>query len=153
MSASPAVAEVVALDLAYRQAGRWLRVLHEVSFAIARGEVFGLVGESGCGKSTLAYQLLGCRQPNLRVEGGSVLFKGTDLLGFDRPALDRLRGNRISLVPQNPTTALSPGMRVGRQVAEVLQLHDVARSAADARASVIELFGLVGLPDPSGIGR
>ena len=151
MSSSAAIAEIVGLDLSYRQAGRWVRVLHEVSFAIARGEVFGLVGESGCGKSTLAYQLLGCRQPNLRIDGGSVLFKGENLLGVDRAALDRLRGNRISLVPQNPTTALSPGMRVGRQVAEVLQLHDTARSAADARRRVAELFGLVGLPDPAGL--
>src|SRR5262245_728742 len=153
MSATAAIAEVVDLDLSYRQAGRWLRVLHEVSFSIARGEVFGLVGESGCGKSTLAYQLLGYRQPNLRIEGGSVLFKGADLLGFDRPALDRLRGNRISLVPQNPTTALSPGMRVGRQVAEVLQLHDAERSAGGARRRVAELFGLVGLPGPAGVGE
>ena len=86
MSATAAVAEVVDLDLSYRQGGRWLRVLHEVSFAIARGEVFGLVGESGCGKSTLAYQLLGYRQPNLPGRGRQRAVQGR------RPA--RLRSAR-----------------------------------------------------------
>ena len=118
--------------------------------AVAR--CFGLVGESGCGKSTVAYQLLGYRQPQCRVEGGRVLFKGQNLLALDRPELDRLRGNRISLVPQNPTTALSPGMRVGRQITEVLRRHGGAASGRAAAAGG-ELFDLVGLPDARSLRR
>ena len=87
--------------------------------------MFGLVGESGCGKSTVGLQLLGYRHPNSRVDGGQVLFKGQDLLSLRRRELDRLRGNRIGFVPQNPTTALNPGIRVGRQI---------ARDAAPAQA-------------------
>jgi len=146
---SPLV-EVIDLDFAYRDGERWSRVLHGVSFTIQRGEAFGLVGESGCGKSTVAYQLLGYRRGNSRVEGGRVIFQGADLLRLDRSALDRLRGNRVSLVPQNPTTALSPGMQTGIQVAEVLKTHGACRGAEAKR--VAELFRLVGLPDPDAIG-
>ena len=103
------VIRVANLKVAYRHADSWVRVLHGVDFAIARGEVLGLVGESGCGKSTVGLQLLGYRHPNSRVEGGQVLFKGQDLLSLRRRDLDRLRGNRIGFVPQNPTTALNPG--------------------------------------------
>jgi peptide/nickel transport system ATP-binding protein len=142
------VVRVANLKVAYRQGDSWLRVLHGVDFAIARGEVFGLVGESGCGKSTVGLQLLGYRDPNLRVDGGRVLFQGRDLLGLRRRELDRLRGDRIGFVPQNPTTALNPAMRVGRQVAETLLIHDRADSDAQAFARAAQLFASVGLPEP-----
>ena len=151
MTEGSLLVEVAGLDFAYRHGDGWLRVLHGVSFTICRGEAFGLVGESGCGKSTVAYQLLAYHRETSRVEGGHILFQGVDLHGLDRPALDRLRGNRASLVPQNPTTALSPGMRVGRQIVEVLQFHGACPGAEEAR--VVELFRLVGLPDPATIGR
>jgi peptide/nickel transport system ATP-binding protein len=151
VSAAPALVEVVDLDVSYRSGEDRLRVLHGVSFSIGRGEAFGLVGESGCGKSTVARQLLGYRPANSVVEDGRVLFEGTDLLRLGRPALDRLRGNRVGFVPQDPTTALSPGMRVGAQVAEVLTFHDAFRGGEETR--VTDLFRLVGLPDPEAIGR
>ena len=152
MTAAPLL-DVRDLEIAYRQGDGWVRVLHRVNFRIEGGEVFGLVGESGCGKSTVAYQLLGYRRPGSLVEGGEVLFKGRDLLRLRREELDGLRGNRISLIPQNPTTALSPGMRVGAQIVEVLSAHGHAPDQERAAARAVELFGLVGLPDPEGIGR
>ncbi len=153
MSEGPPLVEVQGLDLAYRHRDDWLRVLHGVSFTIGQGETFGLVGESGCGKSTVAYQLLGYRRPNARVEGGKVLFQGRDMLRLSRPELDSLRGNRVALVPQNPTTALSPGMRVGEQIAEVLALHGPPDHGIAAAGRTVELFHLVGLPAPERIGR
>src|SRR5262245_49378085 len=150
MSKGPLV-QVIDLDFAYRDSEVWLRVLHRVNLTISRGEAFGLVGESGCGKSTLAYQLLGYRRENGRIERGHILFDGMDLKDLDRPALDQLRGNRVALVPQNPTTALSPGMRVGRQLVEVLQFHDMFKGREAERIET--LFHLVGLPDPGVIGR
>jgi peptide/nickel transport system ATP-binding protein len=145
--------EVDDLSLAFRSQGSWTRVLNGVSFSIDRGEVLGLVGESGCGKSTAGLTLLGYRANNARIEGGRVLFKGEDLLRLNRLALDRLRGDRIGFVPQNPTTALNPGMRIGDQIAETLQLHDWAagRAAADARSR--ELFDLVGLTQVTNLSR
>jgi peptide/nickel transport system ATP-binding protein len=143
-----AVAEVRNLKLAYREHDRWLRVLHGVDFTIGRGEVFGLVGESGCGKSTVGLQLLGYAHANLRVEEGEVLFRGRNLIGLARPDLDRLRGNRIGFVPQNPTTALYPSIRVGAQITEVFHLHRRDMSEADVLRRTEALFDLVGLPDP-----
>ena len=136
------------LKVAYRHGDGWLRVLHGVDFTIARGEVLGLVGESGCGKSTVGLQLLGYRHPNMRLDGGQVLFEGRDLLSLRRRELDRLRGDRIGFVPQNPTTALNPAIRVGRQVAETLRLHRRAENRAKAFDRAAELFDLVGLPEP-----
>jgi peptide/nickel transport system ATP-binding protein len=151
-SPGAALVEVEDLSVAYHHDDGWLRVVDGVSFTIRRGEALGLVGESGCGKSTVAYHLLGYRRPGSRVDSGRIIFQGVDLLRLGRPALDALRGDRISLVPQNPTTALSPGMRVGEQIAEVLSWHD-RKPDAGGGDRVAELFGLVGLPEPERIGR
>ncbi len=142
----PPLLSVVGLDLAYRHGESWRRILHGVSFDILPGEVFGLVGESGSGKSTVAYQLLGYRHPNARIEGGAVQFRGRDLLHIERRELNDLRGDRIALVPQNPTTALSPAMRVSRQIAEVLRWHGAVLDSAAAQRRVQELLDEVGLP-------
>ncbi len=148
MSGGDILLRAVDLQVSYRQQEGWLPVLHRVNFAIPRGETFGLVGESGCGKSTVALQLLGYRHPSSRVDGGRIEFGGRDLLKLRRHELDQIRGNRISFVPQNPTTALNPGMRVGDQVTEILLLHKRAADRTRALERVIELFGLVGLPTP-----
>lgn len=133
--------QVKGLTVAYRRGEGWQTTVKDVSFNIAAGEVFGLVGESGCGKSTIALQLMGYRHPGLRVEAGSVALNGQCLTGLPRAELDRIRGRQISFVPQNPTTALNPGMRVGAQVSEILQAHGQT-GGTDPGA----LFALVGLP-------
>ena len=141
------------LSFAYRHEETWLQVLHGVNVDIEGGEVFGLVGESGCGKSTLAYLMAGYRQGDSRVLGGSVRFRDEDLLGKSRAELDRLRGNRISFVPQNPTTSLSPHLRVGAQVKECLLEHRSVESGSPAKRRVAELLDLVGLGNEAGMER
>lgn len=148
-----AIIECRDFSLAYRHADGWLRAVDEVAFRIGAGEVFGLVGESGCGKSSLAYSLLGYRAPSARVDGGEILYRGENILSYDRRRLDALRGAEISLVPQNPTTALNPAMRVGRQLVETMLEHRVSGTRTEARARAAELFGQVGLPQPSRIVR
>ena len=144
MSASSVLA-VEHLSVSYRQGGRFLRVVDDVNFAVAPGEVFGLVGESGCGKSTIALQLLGFRPQAMRTDSGTINFDGRNLLGLDRPELDRIRGARISFVPQNPTTALNPGMRVGIQIDEMLRAHRGGDPGSRVERT-LALFKLVGLP-------
>ena len=144
MLPSPIIA-VEGLSVSYSQGAGFTRVVEDVSFSVAPGEVFGLVGESGCGKSTIALQLLGYRSPAMRTDAGAIRFGADDLLALDRPQLDRVRGARIAFVPQNPTTALNPGIRVGEQIDEILRAH----AYGDPRRRVertLDLFGLVGLP-------
>lgn len=145
--------EVRNLSVAYRQGAGWVRAVDDVSFSLRPGEVFGLVGESGCGKSTVSLQLLGYRHVSLRVEQGEIRFKGESLTGMSRPELDRLRGDRIAFVPQNPTTALNPGIRVGQQLAETLLAHGKAGSADSAAGTIAEILQLVGLPADPGFRR
>jgi peptide/nickel transport system ATP-binding protein len=139
---SDALLNVSDLSVSYRQGLGWRRVVEGVSFEVRRGEVLGLVGESGCGKSTVALQLLGFRHGSLRTDAGTVRLDGTDVLSLDRAGLDSLRGARVSFVPQNPTTALNPGMRVGAQIDEILRAHGQSTGGRTR-----ELFGLVGLPN------
>jgi peptide/nickel transport system ATP-binding protein len=134
------------LSVAYRHGSSWTRVVEDVSFVLATGEVLGLVGESGCGKSTVALQLLGFRHPSMLVQTGKVLFKGHDLVRLRRIDLDKLRGASISYVPQNPTTALNPGMRIGHQIWEVLAAHRKESDLKELPAKVGDLLSLVGLP-------
>jgi peptide/nickel transport system ATP-binding protein len=141
--------EIRNLGIAYGGQAGWTDVVEGVCFEIARGETFGLVGESGCGKSTVAYRLLGYGTSNSRVQTGRVLFDGADLLTLDAKSLANLRGNRIALVPQNPTTALSPGMRVGQQIREMILTHHALPSGVSMENRLTELFALVGLPDVS----
>jgi len=141
--------EVRNLNIAYGGPSGWTNVVQDVSFEIGRGEAFGLVGESGCGKSTVAYRLLGYGTINSFVQTGEVLFDGTDLLKLAPAALTRLRGNRIALVPQNPTTSLSPGMRVGAQIREMIATHNALPEDTTMERRIVELFALVGLPDVS----
>ncbi|QIE54621.1 ABC transporter ATP-binding protein [Pikeienuella piscinae] len=146
MSARPLL-EVDDLTVAYRRGEGWSRVVEGVSFSIAEGEVLGLVGESGCGKSTVALQLLGYRHPALRIERGSVSLRAQALTGLKRSELDNVRGVKVSFVPQNPTTALNPGIRVGAQVAEMLAAHGLSE------ADLGERFALVGLPGDAAFRR
>ena len=147
------VAEVQGLSLAYRHGEGWLQVLDDVNFSIAHGEALGLVGESGCGKTTVAYALLGYRAPNSKLLGGSVRILGEDVLAMGRERLDELRGRRVSFVPQNPTMALSPHMRVGGQIVEILKHHGLAESDEKAAARTLELFRLVSLAQPEAFAR
>ena len=140
--------EVHDLSVSYRQGSSWKRTIDSVSFAVHRGEVFGLVGESGCGKSTIAMQLLGYRHASLRVDSGDIQIGGLNVRSLNRAGLDGMRGAKVSFVPQNPTAALNPGIRVGAQVDEMLVAH--GRQAGPRTA---ELFSLVGLPSTPELWR
>jgi len=117
----------------------------DVSFQIAAGETLGVVGESGSGKSVTAFSILRLLQPPGRVTGGTVLFEGRNLLALSEADMREVRGARISLIFQEPMTALNPVMRVGDQIAEALTVH--GRSRSEARARAVELLDAVKIPD------
>ena len=143
---------VEGLTVDYRNDDDWVSVVKNVSFEIGRRETLGLAGESGCGKTTTALALFGYNKPGSRVGGGRVVFDGQDLLGLPERRLQPIRGARISLVPQNPASTLTPSMKVGRQVAETLECHGVS-TGADAKKRTVEVFAQVGLPEPDKIIR
>lgn len=151
-SSTQPLIDVSGLTVSYRQGTNWQRVVTDVSFNVRRGEVFGLVGESGCGKSTVALQLLGYRHAAMRTDRGSISLNNEDILKFERRRLDQIRGARVSFVPQNPTTALNPGIRVGAQIDEVLAAHGYGDAAAREKRTR-SLFGLVGLPEDKDFQR
>ncbi|MFI7445118.1 ABC transporter ATP-binding protein [Nonomuraea indica] len=127
-----------------------VELVREVSFGIAPGERVGLIGESGSGKSLTALSLMGLLPEGVTATGTARL-EGRDLVGVPERRLKDLRGRRVSMVFQEPMTALNPLMRVGAQVTEVMTLHGVP--AARARERAVELLGRVRLPQPAQVAR
>ena len=124
-----------------------VRAVEGLSFEVAPGETVAIVGESGCGKSVTAMSILRLiPEPPGRVRG-RILFEGRDLLALSEREMRHLRGNRIGMIFQEPMTSLNPVLTVGRQVGEMLRLHQgLGRHAAEARA--VEMLTLVGIAEP-----
>ncbi len=137
------------LDVAYRVRGRDRQVLRGVTLSVRRGEAYGLVGESGCGKSTAALAVVQYLPRNGRVRSGDILIDGKDVLAMSRPELLALRADAVSMVYQNPGTALNPSLRVGRQVAEVLTVRGVSK--AEAMEGAEQALRLVQIADPGSV--
>ncbi|MGR5149588.1 ABC transporter ATP-binding protein [Photobacterium alginatilyticum] len=125
------------------------KILHGVSFDVYKGQTLGLVGESGCGKSVTALSVLGLLpKPYGYVTGGKVLYRGTDLLQLPATEMYAMRGNRISIIFQDPMTALNPVYSVGKQLNEVLELHRPELSKKDRMAYSLEMLNKVRIPMP-----
>jgi oligopeptide transport system ATP-binding protein len=125
-----------------------VRVVENVSFDVPRGHTVGLVGESGCGKSVTAHTIMRLLpSPPSRIDGGQILFDGTDLLSLGEIEMQKIRGDRIGMIFQEPMTSLNPTMRVGDQIIEVLRLHRGLRSSA-ARPRAAEILRQVGIASP-----
>ena len=124
-----------------------VRAVDGIDFAVDRGEIMGLVGESGCGKSVTSLSIMRLVGKPGRIEGGSILFDGQDLLTLRDEAMRKIRGDRISMIFQQPTSSLNPVRDVGRQISEVLELHRGMKGNV-ARARARDLLQMVGIPDP-----
>jgi oligopeptide/dipeptide ABC transporter ATP-binding protein len=124
-----------------------VRAVSGISFHVDRGEVLGLVGESGCGKSVTSLSIMRLVAKPGRIERGAIRFQGRDLLALSGDEMRGVRGERIAMIFQQPTSSLNPVWQAGRQIAEVLEIHrGMKRKAATSRA--LELLRMVGIPDP-----
>jgi peptide/nickel transport system ATP-binding protein len=125
-----------------------LKAVDGVSFTIAPGEIVGLVGESGSGKSVTGFSILGLVDPPGRIVGGSVKLDGRELVGLPASELRTLRGRRMAMVFQDPSTTLNPVLTIAVQMRLALEAHERVGAAA-ARARAVELLARVGIPDPA----
>jgi peptide/nickel transport system ATP-binding protein/oligopeptide transport system ATP-binding protein len=126
--------------------GHTARALDNVSLTIQPGQTLGLVGESGCGKSVTAHSIMRLiPDPPGKIVGGEVFFEGQNLLNVTKAAMRKIRGNRISMIFQEPMTSLNPVFPVGDQVGEVIRLHQ-GLSRRETRERVLDAFQLVGIP-------
>ncbi|WP_280156151.1 dipeptide ABC transporter ATP-binding protein [Piscinibacter sp. XHJ-5] len=124
-----------------------VRAVDGLRLCIERGETFALVGESGCGKSMTALALMRLLPDNGRIDGGRMELHGTDVFALPESRMRSVRGGRIGMIFQEPSTSLNPVMRIGDQVIEAIEAHTALRGAA-ARAKAIEWLGKVGIPEP-----
>ena len=145
---SKTILEVRDLNVVYETDLETVYAVNGVSFTVKEGETLGLVGETGAGKSTTALSILRLLAENTgKIREGSILFDGEDILEMDSLALQKLRGEDISMIFQDPMTSLNPVLTVGYQIAEVLELHNHDhRSAKEIDQKVEEMLRLVGIP-------
>jgi peptide/nickel transport system ATP-binding protein len=137
------------VEISYTVRRRAQRVVRDVSFHVARGESFGLVGESGCGKSTIALAVVRYLARNGRVSDGTIEIDGRDVLSLNRSELRKLRAERVSMVYQEPGRALNPSILIGHQVAEVYEIAGLGHKPAMERAQ--EILTKVRISDPKGV--
>jgi peptide/nickel transport system ATP-binding protein len=142
----PNVLEIRGLSVNFRTPAGPVQALRQVSLDVPRGSIVGIVGESGSGKSTLALAVMGLLASNAEIVGGSLRFAGMDLRGLRPAAMRALRGQRLSMVFQDPMTSLNPVRPVGLQMLDI-QYRDRSLSNAEKRRRAAAMLSRVGIPD------
>ena len=146
--AAQAILELDELQTHFFTAVGTVRAVDGVSYALKSGETLGVVGESGCGKSVSALSVLRLvANPPGRIVGGAIRFEGRNLLELSEPEMERIRGNEISMIFQEPMTSLNPLFTIGRQVSEAIALHQ-GLSRKEAMARAVEMLRRVYIPEP-----
>ena len=141
------ILEVKNLSVSFSSYAGKVQAVRDISFHLDRGETLAIVGESGSGKSVTTKAILGILAGNATIEGGEILYDGKDMAKFRDKDFEGIRGKRISLVFQDPLSALNPIMRIGKQITEALILSKAA-TKREAKARALELMRRVGIPQP-----
>jgi peptide/nickel transport system ATP-binding protein len=147
IAALPPLLEVDKLRTSFKTLSGTVRSVDGMSFSVQAGETLGIVGESGCGKSVTALSIMRLVPTPPGQHEGAVRFKGIDLLALSEREMRDIRGNRISMIFQEPMTSLNPVLTVGRQIAETVQVHQKA-SRKEALQRAVEMLRLVQIPEP-----
>ncbi len=137
--------EVSDLKVSFFTPAGEVKAVDGISYTLGHHEVMGVVGESGSGKSVEAYSIIGLLQSPGKVLGGKVVFEGENILEYDEEKMRELRGNKISMIFQNPMTCMNPVYTVGDQLTEALICHNKDISKSDARKEAIRMLELVGI--------
>ena len=138
--------EVKNLSINYRTEGRLVQAVTDLNLTIRQGETLGLVGETGAGKTTTALGIMRIvADPPGSIDAGEILFEGENLLDYSASEMRKVRGNKISMIFQDPMTALNPVIKVGEQIAEVIRLHEKG-TVGDAMRKALDLLQIVGIP-------
>ena len=146
--ATQSLLDILNLKTYFQVRGGLLKAVDDVSLSLGQGQTLGLVGESGCGKSVTASSVMGLvPMPPGYIAGGEILFDGIDLLKLPESKMRKIRGNKISMIFQEPMTSLNPVFTVGDQVGEVIRLHK-KHTRQETREMVIDAFRQVGIPAP-----
>ena len=152
MSDGAPVLDVADLSVSFATEHGWVEVVRDVSFSVQRGQILGIVGESGSGKTVSCLAAMGLLDPRSSriAEASTITLEGTELTGLAPRQLQKIRGNRVAMIFQEPMTSLNPAFTIGNQVGEGLRIHrGMSRKQAAARS--LELLELVGIPDPRSI--
>ena len=140
--------EVKDLKVSFFTPAGEVKAVNGISYSMGYNEVMGIVGESGSGKSVEAYSIIGLLQKPGKVIGGSIEFEGENVLDFSDEQMRQFRGNKVSMIFQNPMTCLNPVYTIGNQLMEALTVHDKNITKEEARARAIEMLELVGVNNP-----
>ena len=140
------IIRIETLNLGFETKAGFYQVLYDVNLKIEQGETFAIVGESGCGKSMTAMSIINLLPKQAKITSGKILFNRQNLLEFSQKEIQKIRGRKIALIPQDPMTSLNPLFTVREQVKEVIEMNsDIRGSAVDKR--IIELFEMVKIPN------
>ncbi len=143
------VIEIKNLSVDFTVDGKPVHAVKNSSLTIKEGETFGLVGESGSGKSVTSLAIMGLLpKPQAKISSGEILYKGKNILNFSKKEMTQIRGNKITMIFQEPMTSLNPVFKIGNQITETILLHQEA-SKAEAKERAIQLLDEVGIPDPA----
>jgi len=140
--------EVRNLETGFATESGYVKVLDRLNFSIHKGQTVGIVGESGCGKSVTSLSIMRLLpRPAGKIEGGEILFNGIDITKLPTQKMHEIRGNKISMIFQEPMTALNPVQKIEQQLGEVYKLHHPEMSTSDIQKASIEMLSSVGIPD------
>jgi peptide/nickel transport system ATP-binding protein len=139
--------EIRHLSVGIKKGRSFLLAVNDISFTVNPGEILGIVGESGCGKTLTALAIPGLLPDGISITGGRVVFESRDLAALNSRELCEIRGKRLSMIFQEPMSSLNPLIKIGRQIAEPLELHGYKNKAL-IRREVLDIMEKVGLPDP-----